>query len=140
MLVLEYTYPGYCKRENRDNKALEEHGRQLDVRIHVLHQELQDSGRLNGMNNLMHKRKNQAITRGVICLQQNRNQDEPVGINEGQRSIYNVPLPKVELPTFHRDNPRVWVRKCRKFFKLHFTNSFTLLRRQNISLVRRFLD
>jgi hypothetical protein len=31
MLVLEYTYPGYCKRENRDNKALEEHGRQLDV-------------------------------------------------------------------------------------------------------------
>ena len=58
MLLLEYTYPGYCKRENRDNKALEEHGRQLDERIHVLHQELQDSGRLNGMNNLMHKWKN----------------------------------------------------------------------------------
>lgn len=45
----------------------------------------------------------------MICLQQNRNQDEPVGINEGQRRIYNVPLPKVELPTFHRDNPRGWL-------------------------------
>jgi hypothetical protein len=59
------------------------------------------------MNNLMHKWKNQAITRGVICLQQNHNQDEPVGINEGQRGIYNVPLPKVELPTFHRESKGV---------------------------------
>jgi hypothetical protein len=33
---------------------------------------------------------------------------------------YNVALPKVESPTFWRENPR-WIRKCKKFFKMHFT-------------------
>jgi hypothetical protein len=30
-------------------------------------------------------------------------------------------LPKIKLSTFHEDNIRGWIRKCRKFFKLHST-------------------
>ncbi|XP_073267365.1 uncharacterized protein [Populus alba] len=32
---------------------------------------------------------------------------------------YNIPLPRVELPTFKGENPRGWLQKCRKYFKLN---------------------
>ena len=32
---------------------------------------------------------------------------------------YNIPLPRVEMPTFRGENPRGWLRKCRKYFKLN---------------------
>ena len=32
---------------------------------------------------------------------------------------YNIPLPRVELPTFRGENPRGWLRKCRKYFKMN---------------------
>ena len=28
-------------------------------------------------------------------------------------------LPRIELPVFGGDNPRGWIRKCRKYFKMH---------------------
>ena len=32
---------------------------------------------------------------------------------------YNIPLPRIELPAFRGENPRGWLRKCRKYFKLN---------------------
>jgi hypothetical protein len=32
---------------------------------------------------------------------------------------YNIPLLRVEMPTFRGENPRGWLRKCRKYFKLN---------------------
>lgn len=28
-------------------------------------------------------------------------------------------LPTIELPVFDGDNPRGWIRKCRKYLKMH---------------------
>lgn len=64
--------------------------------------------------------RNQSDSGGMIRRQQHHNQEEPAGFNKGHMNIYNETLPKVELSAFHVDNPRGWIRKCRKFFKLHF--------------------
>jgi hypothetical protein len=32
---------------------------------------------------------------------------------------YNIPLPRVDMPTFRGENPHGWLRKCRKYFKIN---------------------
>ena len=40
---------------------------------------------------------------------------------EQQRMVHNVVLPRMDLTTFWGDNPRGWLRRCKKFFKLNTT-------------------
>jgi hypothetical protein len=40
---------------------------------------------------------------------------------EQQRMVHNVVLPRMDLTTFWGDNPRGWLRRCNKFFKLNTT-------------------
>jgi len=35
--------------------------------------------------------------------------------------VHNVALPRMDLTTFRGDNPRGWLRRCKKFFRLNLT-------------------
>ena len=48
---------------------------------------------------------------------------------------YNIPLPRVELPTFRGENPRGWLRKCRKYFKMN-----TIPAHQRVEVVSYYLE
>lgn len=49
------------------------------------------------------------------------NYGEVMGNHNFHKIVCNVALLKAELPTFYGDNPRSWMRKCKKFFMMHFT-------------------
>ena len=38
---------------------------------------------------------------------------------EQHRAIFSVGFPKMDLTIFRGDNPRGWLRRCNKFFKLN---------------------
>jgi hypothetical protein len=38
---------------------------------------------------------------------------------EPQRTMFNTGFPRMDLTTFRGDNPRRWLRRCNKFFKLN---------------------
>jgi hypothetical protein len=40
---------------------------------------------------------------------------------EPQRAMFNAGFPRMDLTTFRGDNPRGWLRRCNKFFKLNAT-------------------
>jgi len=46
---------------------------------------------------------------------------DPTYGQEQQRVVYNAALPRMDLTTFQGDNPRGWLRRCKKFFKLNST-------------------
>jgi hypothetical protein len=39
-----------------------------------------------------------------------------MGSQDHHKTGYNPPLPMIDLPVFWGDNPRGWLRKCKKFF------------------------
>jgi len=45
------------------------------------------------------------------------------GSQEHQRVVNNTSLPRMNLTSFWGENPRGWLRKCMKFFKLNSTLS-----------------
>jgi hypothetical protein len=44
--------------------------------------------------------------------------DQMMG-QEPHKIGYNIPLPRVEMPMFRGENPRGWLRKRRKYFKIN---------------------
>jgi hypothetical protein len=50
-------------------------------------------------------------------------QGDQTSSQEHQRVVYNPSLPRMDLTSFWGENPKGWLRKCRKFFKLNSTPS-----------------
>jgi hypothetical protein len=46
---------------------------------------------------------------------------DPTYGQEQQRVVHNAALPRMDLTTFRGDNPKGWLRRCKKFFKLNST-------------------
>jgi len=46
---------------------------------------------------------------------------EKVNFYEGHELGYNVALSRTKITNLYGDNPRSWIRKCKKHFKLYFT-------------------
>jgi hypothetical protein len=40
---------------------------------------------------------------------------------EPQRAMFNTCFPRMDLTTFRGDNPKRWLKRCNKFFKLNTT-------------------
>jgi hypothetical protein len=38
---------------------------------------------------------------------------------EFHKSGFHIPLPRMELSTFRGEDPRGWLRKCKKYFRIH---------------------
>jgi len=55
----------------------------------------------------------------IVSGHMNQFRGEQMMGQELHRMGYNIPLPRVELPTFRGENPRGWLRKCRKYFKMN---------------------
>jgi hypothetical protein len=49
------------------------------------------------------------------------NYGEIMGNHNFHKIVCNMALLKAELSTFYGDNPRIWMRKYKKFFMMHFT-------------------
>jgi hypothetical protein len=46
-------------------------------------------------------------------------EDRVLGFKKSKKG-YSVAWPKMELTTFHGENPKRWLRRCREFFKISY--------------------
>jgi hypothetical protein len=68
--------------------------------------------------------RNSPVSDGILPNPRSNIRMEEMDSYEGNKMGYNMALPRLELTSFHGENFRGWLRRCRKFFKLHLTLVF----------------
>jgi hypothetical protein len=59
------------------------------------------------------------VADGILPLPRNNIMLEGSNSWDGHRGSHTTPLPRMEFTTFQGENPRSWIRICRKYFKLY---------------------